>query len=331
MTKWADYSFARPTIAELKAQGVVGVFRYIAPDNATYGGKILRPPERDALLGAGIDVALNWELYAGRCLEGYAAGLADGKAAASIAKALNYPAGKTIYFSHDTGLYDQSVAEYFKGARVGLAGQYKLGAYGGYDTITALHVAGLIDKGWQTVAWSNGKRDPWAVSYQTGAQVLNGAADVDDVTSTDVGSWLDGPTGGLSVTDVQTILAKLDEVCGQIIQGSDAQHQNNIARLRTEVAAIPAAVWSQPLTLNAVKQSAAELVGSGVLSARGAETAAKALVASSGTVTLDAATIAALSTAIAAGLPTVDTAAVVNAVDNALANLTVTSTLGKAA
>ena len=322
MTKWADYSFARPTIAELKAQGVVGVFRYIAPDNATYGGKILRPPERDALLGAGIDVALNWELYAGRCLEGYAAGVADGKTAASIAKALNYPAGKTIYFSHDTGLYDQSVAEYFKGVRVGLAGQYKLGAYGGYDTITALHVAGLIDKGWQTVAWSNGKRDPWAVSYQTGAQVLNGAADVDDVTSTDVGSWLDGPTGGLSVTDLQTLLdalaatnAHIDAVCGQIIQGSDPQHQNNIARLRAEVAAIPAAVWSQATTLNGVVQPAAELVGAGVLAARGAETAAKALVASSGTVTLDAATIAALSTAI----------------DAALANLTVTSTLGKAA
>lgn len=195
MSKWADYSFARPTPAQLRANGVVGVLRYLAPDDPNTHGKLLLPAERDLLLNGGLDIALNFEWYEGRCNEGAMAGTADGATALAEAKALRYPQGKCIYFSHDTGVYNwQAIDAYFRSARDGLQGYYKIGAYGSYELIQHLHDAGLIDKGWQTLAWSFGQKDPWAVIYQNGSQFLNGQVDVDDVSSTDIGSWLDGPT-----------------------------------------------------------------------------------------------------------------------------------------
>jgi hypothetical protein len=194
MSLWADYSFARPDLAQLKASGIVGVLRYLSPDDQNTHGKILFAPERDQILGSGLDLALNFEWYAGRCLEGGAAGSADGHTALTQARALGYPQGKTIYFSHDTGAYNwAAIDSYFSAARAALGGYYKIGAYGSFSLVQQLHAAGLIDHGWQTLAWSSGQRDPWAVLYQDGSQLLGGAVDVDQVTSTDIGSWKDGP------------------------------------------------------------------------------------------------------------------------------------------
>lgn len=228
--KWADYSFARPDPSQLKADGIVGVLRYLAPDDVNNHGKILFPAERDELLGAGLDIALNFEWYEGRCNEGAASGTADAKTALTEAESLGYPAGKCIYFSHDTGIYDWTPIEsYFRAARVALGGKYKLGAYGSYDLISHLFSLGLIDYGWQTVAWSNGQRDPEAVIYQTGEQILGGSADVDLVTSTDIGSWLDGPTQDwfdmVTVAELQQVIDErlifiLPRVVGLLREGT---------------------------------------------------------------------------------------------------------------
>jgi hypothetical protein len=195
MSLWADYSFARPDLAQLKALGVVGVLRYLSPVDQNTQGKVLSPVEKDAILHAGLDLCLNFEWYAGRCLEGFNAGLTDGGTALGQAKALGYPQGKTIYFSHDTGQYNWAAIDaYYQAVRQALGGYYKLGAYGSFSLVQQLHAAGLIDKGWQTLAWSGGQRDTWSVIYQTGQQILGGSADINEVTSTDIGSWLDGPT-----------------------------------------------------------------------------------------------------------------------------------------
>lgn len=245
MSLWLDYSFARPYIQQMKADGVAGVLRYLAPDDANNGGKILRPDERDSLLSAGFDIALNWEWYAGRALDGYAAGVQDGNAAAAQAAALGYPANKEIYFSHDTSTFNQSVLDYFRGAKDALGSRYQSGGYGSFYAIQQLHAAGLITRGWQTTAWSNGNRDPWAVIYQDGKQWYNGAADEDIITSADIGSWLDGP-GGLVSAEYDALKKQIDNLAEMLI--NDATHAGHRSQAeaqqlaRQEIAAVKTVV-----------------------------------------------------------------------------------------
>lgn len=188
--KWIDYSFARPGLAEAKLDGAVGAFRYLCPDLPNTHGKLLTAAERDAILHAGLDLVLNFEWYATRCLEGHAAGVEDGKTALAQALALGYPAGAAIYFSVDTDTHNYAALEaYFSGVWSVLAGHYQIGAYGSYDVVVHLLAKGLAKFGWQTLAWSNGQRDPGAVVYQDGAAWFHGSADEDLVTGP-VGSWL---------------------------------------------------------------------------------------------------------------------------------------------
>lgn len=269
LSKWADYSFARPSHQEMKAAGIVGVLRYLAPQDAPDAGKILSIPEKDALLADGFDIALNWEWYSGRCLDGFNAGVSDGRQAVAEAKALGYPAGKEIYFSHDTGVFNQSVIEYFRGVNASLGKDYQTGGYGGIFAIQQLHAAGVITKGWQTTAWSGGQKDPWAVIYQDGTQLFGGGADEDIVSSTDIGSWLDGP-GGLSVSDVQTILDAIAKLGAAEVYG-DPQHLNSLKDIRdhvlansTELNDLKTVISDVDLRLAAVQAAVSQLsVGSG--------------------------------------------------------------------
>lgn len=215
MALWLDYSFARPSLAQMKADGVSGVCRYLSPDDANTHGKILFATEKDSLLNSGFDIALNFEWYQGRCNEGYQAGIQDGQTAFAQAKGLGYPQGKCIYFSHDTGVYDwANIDGYFTGVGAAMGGYYVRGAYGSYDLIGQLHGAGLIQHGWQTTAWSGGRRDPWAQFYQTGEQLYVGAADVDISTGTTLGSWLDSSI--LDWWDMPIPQADIDSIASRV-------------------------------------------------------------------------------------------------------------------
>jgi hypothetical protein len=103
------------------------------------------------------------------------------------------------------------------------------------NAIQQLHAAGVITKGWQTTAWSGGQKDPWAVIYQDGTQLFNGGADEDIISSTDIGSWLDGP-GGLSVSDVQTLLDAISKLGATEVYG-DPTHLNSLKDIRDHVLA----------------------------------------------------------------------------------------------
>lgn len=191
---WLDYSFARPSLAEAKAAGVVGVIRYLAPPDPN-NAKILTPGERDAILAAGLDLALVYESYAERALEGAVAGAQDALIALAGARALGYPEGACLYFAVDTDTTDYAtIGGYFATVRAELHGAYRVGVYGSYGVVAAMLTEGLADCAWQTVAWSNRQRHPDAVLYQNGTQWFNGAADVNEVTG-HVGSWLQ-PTEG---------------------------------------------------------------------------------------------------------------------------------------
>lgn len=187
--KWADFSFARPDLAQLKAEGYAGVIRYVSPDVPSTHGKILFTTEKDNILSAGLDLLLNFEWYEGRCNEGANAGYDDAVTAMASATLLGYPKGKCIYFSHDIDTYDwPKIDAYFRAIHTELDGHYLVGAYGSYELVKHLLDANLIDRAWQTTAWSGGLREPRAGIYQNG---YRGDIDINEVTRTDIGSWLE--------------------------------------------------------------------------------------------------------------------------------------------
>lgn len=193
--RWIDYSGLRPDLAVVKANGATGVLRYLSEPIPATAWKRITAPERDAILGMGLDLILNYEWYEGRCLEGYAAGVHDGQVAHAQARDLNYPKGASIYFSHDTGKRDDAaVLAYLRGARSSLGGDYFVDIYGGFDVVEAALKAGMAQHGWQTLAWSGGRIGS-AKIYQNGNQWFNGGADENIIRGVrPLGSWKDHAT-----------------------------------------------------------------------------------------------------------------------------------------
>lgn len=186
-----DYSFSRADIAKLVAAHIKLVCRYLSHTN----GKNLSASEARALLAAGIGILLNWESSADRARQGYAAGVADGRDAAALAKSFGAPRGCIIYFSVDfqpTASQLAAVGEYIRGCRDGLAGYYGTGAYGNDAVVDYLHAHGLTTAEWQTYAWSGGRLSPEADLYQyLNGQTLAGASvDFDKIIHPAVlGAW----------------------------------------------------------------------------------------------------------------------------------------------
>jgi hypothetical protein len=210
VTKWVDYSFARPAPADIKAAGYRGVCRYL-----TGQGKALSASERDAIFAQGLDLLLNFEQLADNAKGGYAQGLKDGRAAADAADALHAPRGMAIYFSVDydtVGKYPSVVADYLKGCKAGLAGRYVVGVYGSYYVVTGALAAGDAKYGWTTAAWSYGHKTGHI--FQTGDQVFSHGADVDELLQADIGSWKQGEDMALDPKDpvIVALKAQIDAV-----------------------------------------------------------------------------------------------------------------------
>lgn len=154
---------AAPLTAE-KAQifkdlGYEFVGRYFCPDTPD-NWKRLNKPEAEAISAAGLRLLCVWETSAARAGEGMAAGAVDGARAYNQALELGMPTTGIIYFAVD---YDAqpaefgTVAAYLKAARQQV-GEYKIGVYGSYKVIEAMHQRfGDSMAYWQCVAWSYGK------------------------------------------------------------------------------------------------------------------------------------------------------------------------------
>ena len=151
-----DYSFARPTPAQLKAAGIVGVVRYLSYD----ASKNLSVAEAKALRAAGLWISLVWETGANRAGQGGAAGKQDALAANKQADALGYPKTAVLWFAVDYAATPDQVRAYFAAAVA--ASPRPVGLYGSY----ALTTARLVKFNWQTAAWSGGKLDAGAHLYQ---------------------------------------------------------------------------------------------------------------------------------------------------------------------
>lgn len=196
-----DIAWARPTVAQIKTTGAVGVMRYFSTDTT----KNLHPSDVAALHAAGLGVGDVWETTTGRATQGYQDGIDDATIADGQRRADGLPADQVVYFAVDEDTSWPSVADYFRGAAVVL-GQHRVGVYGGYSVIEGAYAAGYRYL-WQTLAWSGGRRSAHACLYQNGRTVLSGNADVNDVLAPDWGQY-PHPSGDEPMTpaDVQLFL-----------------------------------------------------------------------------------------------------------------------------
>jgi hypothetical protein len=217
-----DYSVLRPTINALKASGVTAAGRYIGWDDQPGFrsiGKNITAAEARTLISAGISVFLAFEYAADAVTKGAGQGRKDGELASRQLAALGAPAGMTVYFAVDFDIPDYAphlagtppnaiaklgpAAGYFRAISM-LTRSYRVGVYGGYWAVSRLLDAGLAVAGWQTVAWSGGRRDPRAVLYQLAGTAPIAGADVDvhEATGPDFGQWpRPGSQPGLNWTE----------------------------------------------------------------------------------------------------------------------------------
>lgn len=176
-----DYSFARPDINMLKAQGVTFAARYLwrlMYDDGVRVNKGISKAEYDALEAAGINVVYIYEEDGKELLGGYDAGVRVAKAAEAFRIGQGMPV-KPIYFNVDYDAPESDQIAIFS-AILGIAsviGKERIGLYGGYKIIKAAFDLGAITWGMQTYAWSNGQWDSRAQLRQWSNGEYGGSVD----------------------------------------------------------------------------------------------------------------------------------------------------------
>jgi hypothetical protein len=150
-----DYSFARPNPQAIVDAGVRLVVRYISPRRSN--AKNLTIAERDRLLGVGLGILLVWENVTTDPLGGETLGAVHGALAGQYAEDLGYPRNMPVIIAVDFGAQVGQlpvVWEYVR-AFAGTCG-FPVGVYGSDSVVTACADVSVL--GWQTRAWSYGRR-----------------------------------------------------------------------------------------------------------------------------------------------------------------------------
>lgn len=178
-----DIAWAKPSIAEIKATGAIGVVRYFSNDPT----KNWTLAEFQAYTAAGLAVASVWETVATRALSDYATGQADAREADAQRAAAGFPADMPIHFAVDTDTDWAHVAGYFAGAANVLT-RDRVGVYGGIRVIEGAAQAGYPFR-WQTLAWSGGRISPLATLYQNGSSAFSGGGDINLALAADWGQY----------------------------------------------------------------------------------------------------------------------------------------------
>jgi hypothetical protein len=183
-----DYSAGRPSGAAVKNNGHAGVIRYVGTPGRT---KNITKAEYADMAANGRGVALVYENHAGDAGGGFAGGVTAARTARADADAIGFPSNRPIYFAVDSdqvtsGQFLAAMA-YLDGA-ASVLGRPRVGVYGEYD-IVEMALPGHAAYGWQTAAWSKGKRSAKAALFQKiGTVVVGGiACDENDVLNTDWG------------------------------------------------------------------------------------------------------------------------------------------------
>jgi hypothetical protein len=155
-----DYASGRIAGADLKANGIAFVCRYLTDGGPGLAGKQLLPDEFADLIANGIAVVFNWETTSNFMLGGYSAGAADAAQALTYIRSLpGAPENPVVYFSCDFDEapdQDAPVEQYLQGAASVLGGMNFVGIYGAFYVCTRAQAAVGVKYIWQTEAWSGG-------------------------------------------------------------------------------------------------------------------------------------------------------------------------------
>lgn len=185
-----DYSGGYPGAAAIRRAGYGGVIRYLRKEGTSRVQPITGAELAD-MRAHGLAVALVYQaIRTERILGGRAAGAHDARWAQARAAELGAP-DAVIYFAADRDIVGTAqlatVLAYLDGA-AGVLGKSRVGVYGEYDVIEAA-VPAHATYGWQTAAWSGGRRSKRAHLYQRTGQPLVGGipVDINDVLQQDWG------------------------------------------------------------------------------------------------------------------------------------------------
>jgi hypothetical protein len=249
-----DCSAGRPTAAQVKAAGYVGVIRYIGfPANR----KCITAAEYADMTSAGVGVALVYEQTAGDALGGRPAGRAGAALAKSHAATVGYPANLPIYMACDTDIVSglerarrlaevgmdtfaaehrqahrpltasqmDAVLDYCRGAGDVLGGPHMVGIYGEFDVIERCAVAGVAEWFWQTRAWSGGRLSAHAhLRQEIGTYVVGGIdCDRNTILKADWGQTGTTEEGSLSATDADRVIAAVHDAVDVLYNLARAQ------------------------------------------------------------------------------------------------------------
>ncbi|WP_063039735.1 DUF1906 domain-containing protein [Nocardia pseudovaccinii] len=222
MTLGLDYAGGRPAATAIKTAGYDFVVRYLSSGGPGLPGKLLLPEEADALRAADVDIVSNWETFAARMLDGYAAGVYDATVALAQVLACGGRSDRPIYFSADfdaTEAQQEPINDYLRGA-ASVLGDANVGVYGGYWVCARALDAGVARWAWQTDAWSGGQIDPRINLHQRIAQVnVDGVmCDVNEAMTSDYGQWSLTPETqkGTDMADIEILLGDIrEQLAGQ--------------------------------------------------------------------------------------------------------------------
>jgi hypothetical protein len=215
MTAWVvDYANSHPDLDALKAQGCVGIARYVGQAGANQPdatSKNITKPEVEWCRANGFGVALVYEddggASGGGPARGYDQGVADAHLGNIQADALGFPSDRPIFYAVDTdGIPQQTVIAYFQG--VASVPARPIGGYGQPQLMDTLADLGLIRWLWTTEAWSGGYRSSRSCLFQHAGHPYTAGGDYDenDQLLPDWGQWNPGgtsPTTGDFTVDAE--------------------------------------------------------------------------------------------------------------------------------
>lgn len=186
-----DYAGGYPGARAIRAAGYGGVIRYLRKEGTSWVRPITAD-ELDDMRDHDLAVALVYQAVStSRILSGRAGGRHDAQWALARARDIGVPEPRAIYFACDRdivgGAQLAQVMAYLDGAATVL-GRARVGVYGEHDVVEAA-LPGHAAYGWQTAAWSGGRRSREAHLYQRIGQPLVGGipVDVNDVLKPDFG------------------------------------------------------------------------------------------------------------------------------------------------
>lgn len=173
----------------LRQAGIGIVIRYVG----SAAWKCLDKAEADQLRKAGIDIACVYETSAGWMLGGWEAGRIAAMAAKAAITDCGGPPAPFVYFACDVDTQEHSKVESCLAGAASVLGKDKVGIYGGYDIVDHALKGKFAAKGWQTEAWSQGRKLSTAVLYQHVAKLWGnlGGLDYDsnEMLADDIGQW----------------------------------------------------------------------------------------------------------------------------------------------